>query len=65
MSEANATARFFLGRDESSHWYLVPVERKEEWDAWTELSEDDEESWDERSFAGSGANGRIGSVQLC
>lgn len=37
--------RFFLARDNSSHWYLVPAELHEIWDAWTELDEDDSDSW--------------------
>lgn len=43
--------RFFLGRDQSSHWYLVPVVNKLEWEAWTDLPEDDECSWESPEFA--------------
>ena len=37
--------RWFLGRDNSSHWYLVDASRRAEWNAWTELAEDDTRSW--------------------
>lgn len=37
--------RFFLDQDQSSHWYLVPVKRRAEWNAWCDLDEDDERSW--------------------
>ena len=29
--------RFFLDQDQSSHWYIVPLSRKSEWDEWCEL----------------------------
>lgn len=37
--------RFFFGQDNSCHWYLVPAEKRAEWDAWTALDEDDENGW--------------------
>jgi hypothetical protein len=43
--------RYFLSQDNSSHWYLVPVENREEWDAWCNLDEDDEAAWDAPDFA--------------
>lgn len=43
--------RYFLDRDSSSHWYLVPEENRAEWQAWTELDEDDERAWDAPEFA--------------
>jgi hypothetical protein len=42
---------FFLDRDNSSHWYLVPTPKREEWVRWTNLPEDDERSWDAPEFA--------------
>jgi hypothetical protein len=45
-----AQGRYFLERDSSSHWYIVPVSRREEWEHWVNLDEDDEASWDEPDF---------------
>lgn len=49
--EQMAGPRFFLGRDQSSHWYLVPLEHRAEWLAWTEIPENDERSWEPPAFA--------------
>lgn len=43
--------RYFIGFDGSGHSYLVPLEKKDEWDVWTEISEDDERSWDVPDYA--------------
>ena len=43
--------RFFLDQDQSCHWYIIPVENREEWNKWTNLSEDDEASWDAPEYA--------------
>lgn len=43
--------KYFLGRDNSCHWYLVQSEFRDEWEKWIELSEDDPKSWDVPSFA--------------
>lgn len=43
--------RYFLDQDQSSHWYVVPLSRQEEWQAWCNLDEDDEASWDEPEYA--------------
>lgn len=51
MSAGPPKPRFFLDRDNSGHWYLVPEERRAEWDAWSNLDEDDEASWNEPTFA--------------
>jgi hypothetical protein len=45
------TERYFLDQDNSSHWYVVPVARQEEWDAWCNLDEDDERAWEVPSWA--------------
>ena len=37
---------FFFARDNSCHWYMVPERTRSVWDAWSELDEDDEESWE-------------------
>ena len=33
--------KFFLDRDDSSHWYLVPLDKSKEWRRWSRLDEDD------------------------
>lgn len=43
--------KFFLDTDESSHWYLVPWDKKKEWDAWRELDPDTEAAWDAPEWA--------------
>ena len=35
------TERYFLDRDDSGHWYLVPAERRKEWVAWVCMDEED------------------------
>jgi hypothetical protein len=44
-------ARYFIGGDNSGHEYVVPVDRHTEWNAWTELPEDDERGWTEPVYA--------------
>lgn len=43
--------RFLLRQDLSSHWYVIPAERKAAWDAWCDLDEDDEAAWDAPEWA--------------
>lgn len=43
--------RFFLAQDDDCHWYLVPVDKREEWSEWREIPSDDERSWDVPDFA--------------
>jgi phage baseplate assembly protein gpV len=43
--------RFFLGRDNSGHAYVIPVENKSEWFDWLEIREYDERSWITPKFA--------------
>lgn len=43
--------RYFIGRDCSSHWYIVPAEKRAAWEAWANISEDDERSWDVPDYA--------------
>lgn len=43
--------RFFLSRDSSCHWYVVPSSKRDEWEAWTNLDEDDEASWEAPKWA--------------
>lgn len=46
-----ALKRFYLSRDQSSHWYIIPYARRAEWDKWLELPEDDERSWTPPAWA--------------
>lgn len=43
--------RYRIVGDNSGHQYYIPVENQAEWDAFMELDEDDESSWDVPSFA--------------
>ena len=43
--------RYFFAQDNSCHWYLVEAAERVHWDAWLELSEDDERAWDHPPFA--------------
>lgn len=43
--------RYFLGRDDSSHWYIVPIQHYDAWFVWRDLPEDDERSWEVPDFA--------------
>ena len=38
--------RYFIGSDNSGHDYLVPVEKRDEFWAWSEMDEDDPASWE-------------------
>lgn len=43
--------RYFLGSDNSGHWYVVPVSKTDEWDMWNNLDEDDEAAWEAPEWA--------------
>jgi hypothetical protein len=43
--------QYFMDRDNSAHWYLVDSRMRAEWDAWLELDESDERSWQTPPFA--------------
>ena len=43
--------RFFLAQDNSSHWYVIPVSKRDEWSAWLDLDGDDERAWDVPEWA--------------
>lgn len=38
-------AEYFLGCDNSSHWYVIPARCEREWDDFVNIPEDDERSW--------------------
>ncbi len=40
-----ALKRFFLDQDQSSHWYVIPLARRAEWDKWCDIPEDNEAAW--------------------
>lgn len=43
--------RYFFDQDNDSHWYLIPVERREAWNRWLDLDPDAEEAWDAPEWA--------------
>ncbi len=47
----NTPPRYFLGRDNSAHWYVVRADKRPEWEAWCNIPEDDELSWLPPEFA--------------
>lgn len=51
LPEIAICERYFLSRDSSSHWYVVPVSKLEEWETWCNLDEDDERAWDVPKWA--------------
>ena len=42
---------YFLSQDNSSHWYVVPVSRVDDWNYWVNLPEDDEDGWETPDYA--------------
>lgn len=40
---------YFLSQDNDCHWFIIPVENRNEWNAW--LEEEGEDSWVVPSFA--------------
>lgn len=38
--------RYFLSRNNSGHCYVVRANKRDEWDMWCGLDEDDEKSWE-------------------
>lgn len=43
--------KYYLAQDNDSHWFVVPVAKQQEWDAWCDLDPDDEGSWEAPAFA--------------
>ena len=37
--------QYFLDRDNSAHWYLVEADRRDEWNRWRDLDEDNPTGW--------------------
>jgi hypothetical protein len=42
--------RYFLAKDNDSHWYVVPCDRQAEWDAWCTIVDGDERGWTPPDF---------------
>lgn len=51
VAEGGWQPKYFLSRDNDSHWYIVPVANAAEWEDWVAIPEDDERAWDVPSFA--------------
>lgn len=45
-SPTNEPERFYLDQDCSGHWFVVPVAKRDEWNAWTRIGEEDPENED-------------------
>lgn len=43
--------KYSLTRDNDCHWYLIPVENQDDWEAWLDIDSDDEASWNVPDFA--------------
>jgi hypothetical protein len=43
--------RYFLSQDGSSHWYIIPLNKMQEWDEWVNIDEDDPEGWKVPDYA--------------
>ncbi len=43
--------RYFLSQDNDCHWYVIPADKRDEWNAWCEIDPDDDLAWDPPSFA--------------
>lgn len=56
--------RFFFDQDSSSHWYMVPVDLKEQWNKLNTSDEDDQDTIDEfeKIFAEYRTGGDISSI---
>ena len=44
--------RYFIGRDDSGHSYIVPIARKIEFDKWSESEDSDPDLFNEYRFNG-------------
>jgi hypothetical protein len=49
--EQKRQEEFFLDQDNSSHWYVVPASKHDEWWAWLKLDSEDERSWESPEWA--------------
>ena len=51
MVNKKQTEEYFLDQDQSSHWYLVPCNKEQDWNEWVDLDEDDERAWEAPDYA--------------
>jgi hypothetical protein len=56
--------RFYFSRDNSGHWYLVPVSGREAFERWANLDEDDEKGWDPPEWVRR-LNGSLSRITFC
>lgn len=42
---------YFLDQDGDCHWYIIPLDKSEEWSDWCNLDDDDQEKWTVPKFA--------------
>ena len=47
----DSVRQYYLSSDQSGHNYIVPVTRKKEFEAWSNLDEDDEDAWEAPDYA--------------
>ncbi len=43
--------RYFIDTDNDSHWFVIPFPLEAEWNAWLDISPDDERSWEAPEWA--------------
>ena len=43
--------RFCLACDNDAHWYVIPMDRRAEWNDWLDIDADDERAWQVPAFA--------------
>lgn len=43
--------RYCIESDNSGHQYFIPFNKRDEWNEWLEIPEDDERSWDAPEYA--------------
>lgn len=43
--------KYCLVQDESCHWFVIPADNKEDWEAFRNIPEDDPQAWDVPDFA--------------
>ena len=51
LGRVPGSTRFFMDTDGDSHWYVIPEDKRAEWDAFCAIPSDDERSWDVPEWA--------------
>ncbi len=46
-----AKERWILVQDSSSHWYVIPHERRMDWELFCDIPDDDERGWEPPAYA--------------